>query len=68
MWLMPAGTPQDRVERFGAALKAVLANPELAETLKKRGMVPTFQTGSEAAGEVAELYKTLESVAAAMEK
>lgn len=67
MWLMPGGTPQDKVDAFSAALKTVMSNPEVVKTLEKRGMIPSFQTGAEAAGEIETLNSTLENVAATLE-
>lgn len=67
MWLMPAGTPADRVAAFSAALGEAMANAEITATLEERGMIPSFQTGEEAAPEVADLYAVIEGVAATLE-
>lgn len=67
IWLMPGGTPQDRVDAFGAALQTVMGNPEVVATLEERGMIPSFQTGAEAADEITALNATLQSVAATLE-
>ena len=64
---MPGGTPQDRVDAFGAALQTVMGNPEVVATLEERGMIPSFQTGAEAADEITALNATLQSVAATLE-
>ena len=63
MWLMPGGTPADRVAVFQDALGEAMANEEIAGTLTERGMIPSFQPGAEAAPEVAELYSVIEGVA-----
>ncbi|WP_306119068.1 MULTISPECIES: tripartite tricarboxylate transporter substrate binding protein [unclassified Roseitalea] len=67
MWLMPDGTPADRVEAFGAAIRAAIENEEVAATLTERGMIPSFATGEQAGPEVAELYRTIEGIAATLE-
>lgn len=67
MWLMPAGTPADRVAAFQDALGEAMTNAELTATLEERGMVPSFQPGAEAAPEVAELYTVIEGVAKTLE-
>lgn len=63
-WLMPKGTPADRVEKFAAALDATIKQPEVAETLAKQGLQPSFLGGSDAWARYESLYKTFESVAA----
>jgi tripartite-type tricarboxylate transporter receptor subunit TctC len=65
-WFMPGGTPADRVEAFGAALKGALAKPEIVEALEKRGMIPSFATGKDSQGKLDSLYATIEGIAAAM--
>ena len=67
MWLMPGGTPQVRVTAFQDALGVAMSNPELTATLEERGMIPSFQPGSDAAPEVDELYAVIEGVAATLE-
>jgi putative tricarboxylic transport membrane protein len=67
MWLMPGGTPADRVAAFQDALGEAMANPELTATLEERGMIPSFQPGAEAAPEVADLYTVIEGVAATLQ-
>lgn len=67
MWLMPAGTPADRVAVFQDALGDVMADEEIISTLTERGMIPSFQPGAEATPEVAELYSVIEGVAATLE-
>ncbi len=67
MWLMPGGTPADRVSSFQDALGEAMANAELTATLEERGMIPSFQPGAEAAPEVAELYAVIEGVAATLD-
>lgn len=66
-WFMPAGTPPERVERFGAALGAVLAKPEVVETLNRQGLFPTYETGAASWSRLESLYSTLETIAAEME-
>ena len=67
MWLMPAGTPADRVAVFQDVLGDVMADEEIISTLTERGMIPSFQAGAEATPEVAELYSVIEGVAATLE-
>ncbi len=67
MWLMPGGTPADRVAAFQDALGEAMANADLTATLEERGMIPSFQPGAEAAPEVADLYKVIEGVAATLQ-
>ena len=66
-WLMPAGTPQDRVEAFGAAVEAAVTNPEVVATLENLGMLPTFATGADSVDEIATLYSTLVEIAATLD-
>lgn len=66
-WFMPAGTPQDRLDRFAAALGAALEKPDVLELLNRQGMVPTFQTGAEGWSKLEALYKTVEAAAANVE-
>lgn len=65
-WFMPAGTPEDRVEAFGAALKTALEQPEIAKTLSDRGMIPSFASGKDSYGKLEKLYSTIEGIAAEM--
>lgn len=67
MWLMPGGTPADRVTVFQDALGSVMADAEIMATLSERGMIPSFQPGAEAAPEVTELYGVIEGVAATLQ-
>lgn len=67
MWLMPGGTPADRVAIFQDALGGAMANDEIINALNERGMIPSFQPGAEATPEVAELYSVIEGVAATLE-
>lgn len=66
-WFMPAGTPQDRLDTFAAALGAALEKPDVLELLNRQGMVPTFQTGAEGWSKLEALYKTVEAAAANVE-
>mgnify|MGYP000070411605 CR=1 FL=1 len=66
-WLMPAGTPQDRVEAFGAAVEAAVADPGIVEALQRMGMEPSFTSGAESAAQIAALYETLVEIAATMD-
>jgi tripartite-type tricarboxylate transporter receptor subunit TctC len=68
MWLMPGGTPADRVATFQDALGATMSDDSIVYTLTERGMIPSFQPGAEAAPEVAELYGVIEGVAATLEQ
>lgn len=67
MWLMPGGTPADRVAAFQDALGTAIANEELSATLEERGMIPSFQPGAEALPEINELYGVIEGVAATLQ-
>lgn len=67
MWLMPGGTPADRVATFQDALGVAMSNAALIATLEERGMVPSFQTGAEALPEIDELYSVIEGVAATLQ-
>ncbi|MCR9135139.1 MAG: tripartite tricarboxylate transporter substrate binding protein [Alphaproteobacteria bacterium] len=67
MWLMPGGTPADRVAAFQDALGVAIANEELSATLEERGMIPSFQAGAEALPEINELYGVIEGVAATLQ-
>jgi tripartite-type tricarboxylate transporter receptor subunit TctC len=67
MWLMPGGTPADRVAAFQDALGVAMSNAELTATLEERGMIPSFQPGAEALPEIDELYAVIEGVAATLE-
>lgn len=66
-WLMPAGTPDDRVAAFGAAIQSAVADPEIVATLQRMGMEPTFTPGPESVDQIAALYETLVEIAAGME-
>ena len=66
-WFMPDGTPADRVETFGAALAAALADEQVNTVLERQGMIPTFATGADSIGKVEKLYSILEEVAATLE-
>ena len=66
-WLMPAGTPQDRVEAFGAAVEAAVADPGIVEALQRMGMEPSFTSGADSAAQIAALYETLVEIAASMD-
>lgn len=66
-WLMPAGTPQDRVETFGAAVEAAVTDPEVVAALENLGMVPTFATGADSVDEIAALHGTLVEIAATLD-
>lgn len=65
-WFMPAGTPNDRVEKFGAALKSALEVPAVKQTLEKQGMIPSFETGAKSIDKIKKLYATLKKVAATL--
>lgn len=67
MWLMPGGTPADRVTAFQDALGVAMSNADLVATLEERGMIPSFQTGAEASPEIDELYEVIEGVAATLQ-
>lgn len=67
MWLMPGGTPEDRVAVFQDALGKTMEDAEINATLTERGMIPSFQPSAEAAPEVADLYKVIEGVAATLQ-
>lgn len=66
MWLMPGGTPADRVTIFQDALGEAMANEAITATLSERGMIPSFQPAAEAGPEVDELYSVIEGVAATL--
>lgn len=66
MWLMPGGTPTDRVATFQDALGVAMSNVDLIATLEERGMIPSFQAGAEALPEIDELYRVIEGVAATL--
>jgi len=68
MWMMPKGTPADRVAKFGAAIKTALENKKLTKTLEDRGMIPSFAGSAESMKKVAALYATIEQVAATLKK
>lgn len=62
-WYMPKGTPQDRQDKFAAAVEAALQNADLIADLKKRGIVPTFVPSDKAAEMVAASLADLQAIA-----
>lgn len=66
-WLMPDGTPEDRLAKFGAAIEAAVADPAIVEALQRMGMEPSFTTGSDSVPQIEALYETLVEVAAGMQ-
>lgn len=67
MWLMPAGTPEDRVQAFGNAMEAAMNDEDVVKTLEDRGMVPSYASGADSIEEIRTLYATLEEVAASLD-
>lgn len=67
-WFMPAGTPQDRLDKFADALHTALQNPDVLKVLDQQGMIPTFETGKDSWARLESLYKTLEAAAAKIEQ
>jgi len=66
-WMMPAGTPQERLAAFGAAIEAAVSDPGVVEALQRMGMEPTFTPGPESEAEIAALYETLAEIAATLQ-
>jgi tripartite-type tricarboxylate transporter receptor subunit TctC len=53
-WLYPAGTPKDIVDKTNAALKEVLARPDIRELLAKSGAVVHVSTPAEFSTQIAD--------------
>jgi hypothetical protein len=54
-----AGTPEDRLAAFGAAIQSAVSDPEIIATLQRMGMEPTFTPGADSVDQIATLYDTL---------
>lgn len=67
MWLMPDGTPPERVQAFGAAIEQAMSNDEVRAKLVERGMVPTYAGGEASTEKLRALYATVEDVAATLD-
>lgn len=65
-WLMPGGTPQDRADKFAAALKSALEAPEVIEALERQGMVPSFGTGPDTIGKIETNFAKLQGIVATL--
>lgn len=65
-WLMPAGTPQDRADKFAAALESALQVPEVREALDRQGMVPTFGNGPDTLGKLDANFDRLKALVATL--
>lgn len=66
-WLMPDGTPADRVEAFGAAIEAAVTNPEVIAELEQMGMIPTYSDSEAAREKMDSLFETMSEIAATLE-
>ncbi len=54
-WLAPEGTPQEAIDTLAEAIRAAMEDPELQESLRAKGVDPTFASGEELAAHIAEL-------------
>jgi tripartite-type tricarboxylate transporter receptor subunit TctC len=58
----PAGTPEAIVNKLGAALKTILADPEVRESLLAQGAIATWTTPAEAAKAIQAEYAKWDKV------
>lgn len=64
-FLMPAGTPPDRVARIAGAMADILSRPDIRDDYRAKGIHPTFLSGDALA---AEIDRTRERIFAAVVK
>jgi len=67
-WLMPGGTPQDRADKFAAALESALQTPEVIEALNRQGMIPSFAKGTDSIGKVETNYAKLVDIVSTLDQ
>ncbi|MCD1636454.1 tripartite tricarboxylate transporter substrate binding protein [Martelella mediterranea] len=63
-WFVPAGTPEDRVEKLADVLEAAMQTEEVKTAFENRLTIPEFRRGAELDAYIADEYAKIEPVAA----